>query len=146
MSVQSKLDENNIKQFFLDVGFLSQDGMPTADELFPDALSTSGEDEDDGYSGIQDNIKDLLYKDQDGDVALFADFFLFNDPGTVPSHAQVPYQRTTNQNVDYQKKDLKQTHSFSDIHLEDLEQPRPEFPRHVGSRSTMEPSALEGEE
>lgn len=146
MGVRSKLDENNVKQFFLDVGFIPQEGMPDADTLFPNAMYAGEDDEDDGYSGIQDNIKDLLYKDQDGDVALFADFFLFNDPGTVPSHAQTPYQRSTNQNVDYQKKDLKQTHSFSDVHLEDLEQPRPEYPRHIGSRSTMEPSALEGEE
>ena len=48
----------------------------------------------------------------------------------------------TKQNIEYDKPDLTETHSFSDTHLEQLEQESNEYPRHVRSISQKDPSVL----
>lgn len=145
------LSENNIKQFFLDSGFMAQPGMPEIGQLFPDEPKTfssvqagfedgfdpQGDSEE--YAGIPDNIKDNLYKDAAGKVVSFSDYFMFNDPAADPDRGKFPYSKTRpDLNFVYRPKDFVSTHSFSDIRLEDLEQPAQEFPRHVGSRTTVE--------
>jgi hypothetical protein len=145
------IKENTIAQFFTDTGFAPPEGH----NMFNFGFGfDTGVDEDmkhDGYDGIPSNIADVLgdVTDPDPDKdrplpSLLGDYFMFNDPGerNNPDLRTPPSQIANSTNVQYHKKDLSRIDSASDVHLESLEQPVGEFPRHTQIHSQMEPSMI----
>lgn len=133
-----KLYEESIQQFFIDVGFIPPPNIDIS-SLFAyqgepkDFLLDSAGAND--YRGAEISLKD---KDSQN---LFSGSYMLKDQGFIscPDYQEPP---KTSLNKEYQKKDLETTHSFSDEHLEVLEQEVAEFPKHAAVKSTMEPSAF----
>lgn len=147
-----KQQENTIAQFFVDTGFVQprhQHNMYDFGFGFD-----SGEDADmklTGYDGIPDNVADIRGDLNDPQAAkehplasIYGDYYMFVDPGARTNlDNKEPQSEIANQtNIDYRRKDLSNIESASDVHLETLEQPADEFPRHQQARSVMEPSVL----
>ncbi len=143
-----RVTEETIQQFFTDVGFTPPAGKNVLDfieDKIDGILSTidNGDGEED-VPGVPDNVSEI-YRDEPPDIGhpaptIFADFYMFNDPGSRNESDKNPvHSDSANKlNVEYQKRDFRSTHSFSDIHDESLTQPKPEFPRHVGVKSQTE--------
>ena len=134
------MKENTITQFFNDSDF----GYGNQDDA--DMKLT-------GYDGIPDNVADIRGDLSDPAAAsehplasIYGDFYMFVDPGARTNlDNREPQSQVANQtNMEYHRKDLSRIDSASDVHLETLEQPADEFPRHTQSRSIMEPSVLGG--
>jgi len=148
------IDENTIAQFFADTGFVPPSGRNMLDLGFG---FDSGEDADmklDGYDGIPSNVADILGDLNDPNEAvdhpvasIYGDFYMFMDPGARTNlDNREPLSQVANQlNMNYHKKDLSNIESASDVHLESLEQPAEEFPRHASVSSQMEPSVMDNE-
>ena len=146
------MEENTIAQFFVDTGYVEprhQHNMYDFGFGFD-----SGEDADmklTGYDGIPDNVADIRGDLNDPQAAkehplasIYGDYYMFVDPGARTNlDNKEPQSEIANQtNIDYRRKDLSNIESASDVHLETLEQPADEFPRHQQARSVMEPSVL----
>jgi hypothetical protein len=145
--------ENTIAQFFVDSGFIPPKGRNMLDMGFGFDTGVDSNMEFDGYDGIPDTILDVTKDLDDGSEHpapdIYADFYMFNDPGTrtEPDGGRSPISQFANQlNMDYHKKDLSRIESASDVHVESLEQPAGEFPRHAQVKSQMEPSVFGPEE
>lgn len=140
--------ENTIAQFFADSGFIPPKGRDFFDVSFGFDTGTDADMTFDGYDGIPDTILDVGSDLDDGSEhpapGIYGDFYMFNDPGTRSNpDLRTPLSSLANQtNTEYHKKDLSLIQSASDVHLEPLEQPAGEFPRHQQVRSQMEPSQL----
>lgn len=147
-----RVRENTIAQFFTDTGF-----QPPKDHNMYDfnfGFDGGGDDDlkQDGYDGIPGNVTDIRGDLNDTSQAnehplasIYGDFYMFNDPGTRndPNNSHTPPSTDANKtNTEYHKKDLSKIESASDVHLESLEQPASEFPRHQQVYSQMEPSVV----
>lgn len=148
-----RMKENTIAQFFVDSGFIPPKGRSLLDMGFGFDTGVDANMEMDGYDGIPDTILDVTKDLDDGSEhpapGIYADYYMFNDPGTrtEPDGGRSPISQQANQlNMEYHKKDLSRIESASDVHIESLEQPSGEFPRHAQIRSQMEPSVLSPEE
>lgn len=135
----SNLYEDTIAQFFQDVGFIPPPGFENIEQLFPmtgqivDFLNDNGES---SYEGVTIPLAD---KDSQN---LFSGSYMLKDQGFIssPDYCDPP---KNNLNKEYKKKNLDTTHSFSDSHLEELETPVAEFPRHAQVKSIVEPSQFD---
>lgn len=137
--MSKNLYEDSIQQFFLDVGFVPPPNI-NIDSLFdsygePRDFFLQGDEDDNAYEGVQ-----ILLTDKDSQN-LFSGSFMLKDQGFI-SQPNYTDSAKTSLNKEYQKKDLSSTHSFSDEHLEGLEQEVAEFPKHSAVKSTMEPSVF----
>jgi hypothetical protein len=146
-----RMKENTIAQFFTDTGFQPPKGHNMFDFNF--GFDGGGDDDlkQDGYDGIPSNVADIVGDLHDTSQAsehplpsIYGDFYMFNDPGSRNNpDLRIPPSMNANQtNTEYHKKDLSKIDSASDVHLETLEQPVAEFPRHQQMRSQMEPSVI----
>ena len=145
------MKENTIAQFFTDTGFQSPKGHNVYDFSFG---FDSGADDDmkhDGYDGIPSTVADIRGDLNDSSEAnehplasVYGDYYMFVDPGTRTNlDGREPLSADANRlNMEYHKKDLSTIDSASDVHLETLEQPVSEFPRHQQIHSQMEPSVM----
>jgi hypothetical protein len=145
------MEENTIAQFFVDTGFVA----PRQHNMYDFGFGFDGGGDEDmkltGYDGIPDNVADIRGDLNDPRAAedhplasIYGDYYMFVDPGARTNlDNKEPLSPEANRtNVEYHKKDLSRIDSASDVHLETLEQPVSEFPRHQQSRSQMEPSVL----
>jgi len=147
------MKESTIAQFFVDSSFIPPKGRNMFDMGFGFDAGVDSDMELDGYDGIPNTILDITKDLNDGSEhpapSIYADFYMFNDPGTrtEPDGGRSPISQQANQlNIEYHKKDLSRIESASDVHAESLEQPPSEFPRHTQVRSQMEPSVLDSKE
>jgi len=154
LKVSKPVKENTIAQFFTDTGFAPPEGHNMFNFGFGFDTGVEDDMKHDGYDGVPSSIADVM-----GDVtdpnpyadhplpSLLGDYFMFNDPGTRnnPDLRTPPSQIANSTNIQYHKKDLSRIDSASDVHLEPLEQPAAEFPRHTQIKSQMEPSVLGGQ-
>jgi hypothetical protein len=63
--------------------------------------------------------------------AVYSDYYMFTDPVARDGGLKNPKSKMANKlDKAYHNKNLADTHSFSDIHQEPLEQDAPQFPRH----------------
>ncbi len=145
------MEENTIAQFFVDTGFVA----PRQHNMYDFGFGFDGGGDEDmkltGYDGIPDNVADIRGDLNDPRAAedhplasIYGDYYMFVDPGARTNlDNKEPESEFANQtNIDYHRKDLSKIDSASDVHLETLEQPADEFPRHEQMRSLMEPSVL----
>ena len=144
-----RMKDNTIAQFFADTGFEPPKGKRGFGANFGFETGVDEDMEYDGYDGIPDTIaditKDLNDSSEHPAPGIIGDYYMFNDPGTrtEPDGGRTPLSPTANQlNQNYHKKDLSRIESASDVHLESLEQPVSEFPRHDQIHSQMEPSVI----
>lgn len=143
--------ENTIAQFFVDTGFQPPKGHNAFDFGFGFDTGVDEDMEEDGYDGIPDNVADIRGDLNDPQAAkdhpvasIYGDYYMFIDPGARSNlDNKEPLSPGANHtNVEYHKKDLSRIDSASDVHLETLEQPASEFPRHQQVHSQMEPSVI----
>lgn len=146
-----KYRENTIAQFFTDSGFIPPKGRSIAAFGFGFDTNIDSNMDKDGYDGIPDSILDITQGIHDGSEhpipGIYGDYYMFNDPGTrTNSDLRSPLSQDANQiNTEYHRKNLDLIQSASDVHLEPLEQPAAEFPRHAQIKSQMEPSVLDSD-
>jgi hypothetical protein len=149
-------ETKDLFDFFKDIAFAPPEGRGVEDfvDLQDEGVLShaSKETNEDSYDEVlMDDMADNPYNslaqtmlsdtsDDHPNACNYSDFFMFSDPGARNSY-KIETPKEGN-NLDYEPKDLSEVQSFSDVHLEDLEQPSGEFPRHVGITSRMEPSEV----
>lgn len=120
--------DKTVLDFLQDSGFISTSNIPVQQLLQPlestldSVIAKTGSSEQEGITPFEYNSVDKIS----------IDFFKNNamvDLATVNTSGREP------KNTEYEKEDPKQKQSFSDVHLEGLEQESPEYPIHVGVRS-----------
>ena len=116
------LDEDTLEQFFSDVGFIPPRGVPNPMGLFVDdsTIPLNSKEDRDSVENSTQKIVNSLFTDIISD-------FIGHLSAAIPTYQE---PEMSGLNKDYHKKDLKQTHSFSDTKLEAPSLGSSDFPKH----------------
>lgn len=147
------IQDKDLLSFFQDIEFMPPNNRDPHEFINQPDVEDNG-----GFSHA--NIEGGDHSDHPN-PAIYSDYYMFTDPVARGGGLVSPKSQMANRlNKTYTNKNLNDTHSFSDVHLTQLEQqvgqfPRHErqapietppsnpdgnFPKHVGVRSMMDPS------
>lgn len=132
-------ERKEVLAFLTQIGFIAPTGMSNDDFVGMSdqdiMLDSVDNDASANIKSLFDN--DRMHNGDHPDPYTFADYYMFNDPSADDGLGD---QNDPNAVItqDYQKKDLSQTHSFSDVHIEEIQQDAGAWPKHNGVKSERE--------
>lgn len=129
------IEEKDLLDFFRDIEFMPPNNR--------DPREFINQPEEEEFSG-EFSHADIETGDHSDhpNPAVYSDYYMFTDPVARGGGLQSPQSNMANKlNKSYGNKPLKDTHSFSDVHQESLEQEAPSFPRHERQQTMETPPA-----